>query len=91
MASFTRPATSTESDVKRYEREMSERDHDNGPFNGSTKLITALLTLLTSLALAGVLGGIALFGRVSALDERSMQLEQKVDLIITGRIRVPHE
>jgi hypothetical protein len=54
---------------------------DNRIYNGSTKIITALLALTNLLVAAGVVGGVVLYGKVEALDS-------KVDLILSGRLRI---
>jgi hypothetical protein len=54
---------------------------DNRVFNGSTKVITSLLALMNILTAAAIVGGIVMYGKVEALDS-------KVDLIITGHIRI---
>jgi hypothetical protein len=54
---------------------------DNRVYNGSTKLITALMALMNILVAAAVVGGVVLYGKVEALDS-------KVDLILTGRLRI---
>jgi hypothetical protein len=78
------------SDTDAYEvdpqdyRELGHRmDHrqQQGPFNGSTKIITSLLALMNILTAAAIVGGIVMYGRVEALDS-------KVDLIITGHIKI---
>jgi hypothetical protein len=53
-------------------------------FNGSTKLITGMLALMNILTAAAIVGGVVMYGRVTSLDD-------KVNLIIEGRIRVPHD
>ena len=53
----------------------------SSPFS-STKLITALLALMNILSSAAIVGGVVMYGRVTSLND-------KVDLIIQGRIRVP--
>ena len=70
----------------RYEelgRRMDNRGMDNrgGIYNGSTKLITSLLALMNLLTAAAIVGGVVMYGRVTSLDE-------KVNLIIQGRIQI---
>jgi hypothetical protein len=86
----TRPAAGTEEVYRYWEKEMERRrreeDRDEqqghgGIYNGSTKLITSLLALMNILTAAAIVGGVVMYGRVTALD-------QKVDLIITGHIRI---
>jgi len=59
----------------------------NNTFNGSSKYINAMLTLLSGLMLTGIVGGIAMYGHVSALSEKVDATNAKVDLIIAGRIK----
>jgi hypothetical protein len=68
--------------------EINPRDYeelaysmDSRTFNGSTKLITGLLALMNVLAASAVVGGVIMYGKVEALDE-------KVNLIIEGRIQI---
>ena len=51
-------------------------------YNGSTRLITGLLALMNVLTAAAIIGGVVMYGKVSALD-------MKVNLIIEGRIQIP--
>jgi hypothetical protein len=60
--------------------ELGVMGHGN-VFNGSTKFINFLLATVTGLLIAAIVGGVALYGKVEAIDT-------KVDLIITGHIKV---
>lgn len=71
-------------DPYRYEKLGRLMDNRGGIYNGSTKLITSLLALMNILTAASIVGGIAMYGRVTALDD-------KVNLIIDGRIQIPSE
>jgi hypothetical protein len=66
-----------------------EMDNRDRPFNGSTKLITSLLALLNLLMAAGIVGIIVMYGKVAAFEVRFQDLDQKVDMIVEGRIRIP--
>jgi hypothetical protein len=59
----------------------------NSVFNGSTKYVNAMLTLLTSLMLAGIVGGISLYANVAGLSRDVKATNDKVDLIINGHLR----
>lgn len=64
--------------------EEYDRRHYQGKgniFNGSTKLITSLLAIMNILTAAAIVGGVVMYGRLSSLDD-------KVTLIIEGKIRV---
>jgi hypothetical protein len=63
------------------DREFQRKFHPQNPL-GFTKLITALLALMNILSAAAIVGGVVMYGRVTSLND-------KVDLIIQGRIRVP--
>jgi hypothetical protein len=65
-----------------YRYEELGRHMDNRVFVGSTKLITSLLALMNVLTAAAIVGGIIMYGRVTSLDD-------KVTLIIEGRIKIP--
>lgn len=69
-------------------REMDHRNKNDHGHNGSTRFINWSLAMLNGLAIAAVVGGIMMYGRVSALEQRAIALEQKVDLIITGHIHI---
>jgi hypothetical protein len=56
-------------------------------FNGSTKYVNAMLTLLTSLMLAGIVGGISLYANVAGLSRDVKATNDKVDLIINGHLK----
>ena len=77
-----------EVDDPRYYEELG-RKMDNRSFNGSTKLITALLGLLNILMAAGVVGLVMMYGRVQEFDVKFTDLDHKVEMIIEGRIRIP--
>lgn len=49
-------------------------------FNGSTKFVNFMLTLLGGLMLVGIVGGVVLYGQVQTINA-------KVDLIMQGRIK----
>ena len=63
------------------DREFQRKFYPQRPFNGSTKLITALLALMNILSGAAIVGGVVMYGKVTSLSD-------KVDLIIQGRIKV---
>jgi len=65
---------------------MDNRDHR--PYNGSTKLITSLLALMNILLAAAVVGGVATYGKVQALEVNVEAVKEKVDLVISGRIHI---
>lgn len=52
---------------------------DGNIFNGSTKFINAMLSVLCALSSAGIIGLILMYGRLSSV-------ETKVDLILNGKI-----
>lgn len=87
--SHTRPL---EIDPRYYEELGDEMDKRNvgGIYNGSTRLITWMMALLNVLIASGIIGGIIMYGRVGVLEEKVSDLGMKVDLVITGRIRVPY-
>jgi hypothetical protein len=68
-------------EVDPHDYEELGRYMDNRTYNGSTKIITALLALMNLLVAAAVVGGVVLYGKVEALDS-------KVDLILSGRLRI---
>jgi hypothetical protein len=53
---------------------------DGNIFNGSTKFINAMLSVLCALTSAGIIGLILMYGRLSAV-------ETKVDLLISGHVK----
>ncbi len=61
---------------------------DSRTYNGSTKIITSLLALMNVLATAAIIGGVVTYGKVQALDVKVEELDRKVDLIISGHIRI---
>jgi len=69
--------------------EMDNRD--NRPLNGSTKVITSLLALLNLLMGAGIVGLVIMYGKIQAFDVRFEDLDNKVDMIITGHIHISPE
>ncbi len=69
---------------REYMRLLKYRDRDMGSgnvFNGSTKIITSLLALMNILTAAAIVGGVVMYGKVTSL-------EDKVNLIIAGRIQI---
>ena len=76
-------------EVDPYHYEELGRCMDNRPFNGSTKAITSLLALLNILMASGVVGLIMMYGRMQAFEVRFNDLDNKVEMIIEGRIRIP--
>ena len=70
-------------DIRRELQSMGSGNH----FNGSTKYVNAMLTLLTSLMLAGIVGGISLYANVAGLARDVKATNDKVDLIIAGHIK----
>jgi hypothetical protein len=82
-------------DPEAYEelgRRMDKRGMDNsgGIYNGSTRIITWMMALLNGLTIAGIVGGVMMYGRVSVLEEKITNLSNKVEMIIKGDIKVPH-
>jgi hypothetical protein len=80
-------------DPRHYEElgdDMDKRHGSGDIYNGSTKIITWMMALLNVLISAGIIGGIIMYGRVGVLEEKVMDMGTKIDLIITGRIRVPN-
>jgi hypothetical protein len=51
------------------------------------KYVNAMLTLLSGLMLAGIVGGISMYGQFQAMAEEVKATNYKVDLIIAGKIR----
>lgn len=71
---------------RRFEQERASMGSHN-TFNGSTKYVNAMLTLLTGLMLAGIVGGISLYANVAALTQKVSSTNEKVDLIIAGKLK----
>ena len=69
--------------------DMDNRPHDNQPFNGSTKFINFMLSFITLLLASGVGGAFVLSNDVAALKSQVHDLQEKVQLVIEGRIRYP--
>lgn len=80
-----------EIDDRGYYQDLGHRmdNRDNRPFNGSTKFVNFMLTLISLLAVSAVGGAFVLSSDVSALKTQVRDLQEKVQLIIEGRIRLP--
>jgi hypothetical protein len=81
---FTRPPAGTQKDYDIMADDMDRRlrgDMGSGHvFNGSTKFVNTMLSILSALMVAGIIGGVVLYGNVQAISV-------KVDLIISGHIK----
>lgn len=69
------------SDPRDYIQLGREMDSRHQHFNGSTKIITFLLSLMNLLTAAAIIGGVVMYGKVETLDT-------KVDMIINGHIKI---
>lgn len=88
---ISQPAASTEEDIEdlneqlrrrfKREREVTQQQimHQQ-PFNGSTKFISAMLTLLSMLVAAAICGEVVVYGQVQTL-------QAQVQMIIGGHIK----
>jgi len=71
-----------------YDKDMQyqRRDHEgmgsHATFNGSTKFINSMLSIIAALLIAGICGEVVVYGQVQ-------RLEGAVTLIIEGKIRIP--
>jgi hypothetical protein len=70
-----------------FDRRWSRSPQGQANSNGSSKYVNAMLTLLSGLMLTGIVGGIAMYGRVEAMAMQVKATNDKVDLIIQGKIR----
>lgn len=89
---ISRPQAMNQDDIdalnRRFDREREMRGMGSGnQFNGSTKYVNAMLTLLSGLMLAGIIGGIAMYANVAALTQSVKATNDKVDLIIAGKFK----
>lgn len=64
---------------------------DNRPFNGSTKFINFMLTIIALLAVSAVGGAFVITNDVASIKVKVQGLEEKVDLIMDGRITPPSQ
>lgn len=64
---------------RRYRGSSSQINY--GSQNGNGKYITSLLTIMSALITAAILGGVVMYGKIQ-------ELETKMDLIIGGHIRI---
>lgn len=67
-------------------REMDER---KTPFNGSSRFVNFMLTLIALLLSSAIGGAIVMVNDVAAIKVQVRDLQEKVDLIINGHIRIP--
>jgi hypothetical protein len=84
---------------RRRMRELVELDREfqakyakarnEGPFNGSTKFVNFMLSFIALLLVSAVSGAFVLSNDVAALKSQVRDLQEKVQLIIEGRIRYP--
>lgn len=72
----------------RYYHELGKA-MDNRPFNGSTKFINFMLTVIALLLVAAVGGAIVMSNDVAAIKVQVKDLQDKVTLIMDGRINAP--
>ena len=89
LSNISRPQASTQADIDditaAFDRRFKRMGGDQ--FNGSTKYVTAMLTLISALMVAGIVGGISMYANVAALTQKIEATNAKVDLIIAGRIK----
>jgi hypothetical protein len=89
FSSISRPPAGNSDDydelAKAFDRRYTRMGGDQ--YNGSNKFINAMLTLLSGLMLAGIVGGISLYAHVAAIAEKVDATNYKVDLIIAGKIK----
>ena len=88
---LSQPAASSEEDIQdlneqlrrrfKRERELTHQQimHQQ-PFNGSTKYISAMLTLLSMLVAAAICGEVVVYGQVQTLNA-------EVNMILAGHTR----
>ena len=77
-----------EIDDEDYYRGLAH-DMDNRPYNGSTRFVNFMLTVIALLLASSVGGAFVLSNDVAAVKVQVRDLQEKVELIIQGRIRYP--
>lgn len=89
---ISQPAASSEEDISdinaqlnrrfkaEFAKERAQQIMHQQPFNGSTKYISAMLTLLSMLVAAAICGEVVVYGQVQTL-------QAQVQMIIGGHIK----
>lgn len=62
---------------------------NNSSFNGSTKYINGMLSASVALMVAAICGMWGMYGKVEALSVEVKDLHNTIDMIVTGKIRIP--
>ena len=80
--SISRPPAGAETDYEELAKAFDRRYSRMGGsvFNGSTKFVNAILSILTLLVVAAICGEVVVYGQVQSL-------ESKVDLIVDGHLK----
>jgi hypothetical protein len=86
---ISRPLASSQEDIEELAAALDRRYKRMGgdQFNGSTKYINTVLTVLSMLIVAAIIGGIQLYARVEGMSQKIENTNAKVDLILSGRIK----
>lgn len=71
------------------DREFQRKYVPSGGFNGSTRFVNFMLTVIALLLASSVGGAFVLSNDVATVKAQVRDLQEKVDLIIQGRIRYP--
>jgi hypothetical protein len=94
---ISQPAASTQEDIdelseqldRRFanERNITRQVMHQQPFNGSTKYISAMLTLLSMLVAAAISGEVVVYGQVQAMAREQAAQKELIAYIIQGHLK----
>jgi hypothetical protein len=94
-AAFARQSQNGESlSPKEYKQWRAHRERlaslgSGSTFNGSPRFVNFMLSVIAGLLIAGIGGGILMYGDFKSVQAEVKSIHETIDLIITGRIRIP--